>query len=195
MTVNAVNNSMRQPGLCPTLCIFGVIPRPSRNNFAASKADKSRAIGQAMNKKQKYHNHQKINLGLRYKCPFGNGQSDLRRLSYGKKFLVERQGTRKWEGLFKFINMESETVCLQLHYEREIFRSHMVSPYRSPRNVTAFAEQMNTTYRSPNVFYSESVAYVSQLGRTLFPKTIFTNVFHFNATENHKYDNFQKKRN
>lgn len=47
---------------------------------------------------------------------------------------------------------------------------------------------MNTYYNSPNIFCSQAVANVSQLGKILFAETISANALHFKAIEDHKFD-------
>lgn len=74
----------------------------------------------------KEHAKRKIAFGLKYRGPYGKEQTDLDKLTFGAPILIYRHKSGKWEGPFKFISKENETVCAQLPHGRKIFSSHVV---------------------------------------------------------------------
>jgi hypothetical protein len=68
----------------------------------------------------------RIAFGLKYRGPFGNERTDLTSLVFGTPVRVYREGTKTWEGPFKFISVDGDTVCVEVPSGRRIFRSNVV---------------------------------------------------------------------
>lgn len=56
---------------------------------------------------------------------------ELQKLPAGAPFLVWRESSKCWEEPFKFINIEGETVVVQLPHGRKIFRSTVIKSNNS----------------------------------------------------------------
>lgn len=128
MAVHCVNNTMGPEGLCPSLCVFGALPRPARSIPAPTQLVRAKAMDEAMDLIAKEQAKRKLTFGLKYRGPFGKERKDLDNLRFGSPILIFRQKSGKWEGPFKFVSKENETVCAQLPYGRRIFSSHVVKP-------------------------------------------------------------------
>ena len=140
MAVAAVNNTVGPEGLCPTLCVFGVLPRPARTTFAPNQISRAKAIDSAAEQVQKFQTKQKVKLGRKHRGPYPGERHDLECLKYGDEVLVFRQKSKTWEGPFKFVSLEGETVCISLPHGRKIFRSNAVKPYPSSEIVSNHAD-------------------------------------------------------
>jgi hypothetical protein len=88
-----------------------------------TQLDRARAIDHALDAVKKTQAEAKIAFGLRYKGPFGNEREDLTSLVFGAPVRVYREGTKKWEGPFKFVSVDGNTACVELPSGRKIFRS------------------------------------------------------------------------
>ena len=55
LAVSATNNTVGPEGLCPTLCVFGSIPRPARKSIAIDQLSRAKAIDNAIKEVDKYH--------------------------------------------------------------------------------------------------------------------------------------------
>ena len=71
LAVKAVNDTIGPEGLCPTLLVFGALPRPARNLPASTQLARSDALEQAMKAVEKEHAHRKVQFGLNYKGLIG----------------------------------------------------------------------------------------------------------------------------
>lgn len=131
MAVHCVNSTIGPEGLCPTLCVFGAIPKPARNCPAPQQIERARAIDDAIREVEREQTKRKVTFGLRYRGPYGKERSDLDNLHFGAPVRVYRPKTDIWEGPFKFIWKDNETVCVQLPNGRKLFRSHVVKHDRS----------------------------------------------------------------
>lgn len=131
MAVFAVNSTIGPEGLCPCLCVFGAIPSPLRHVPAPTQMARAEAIDEAVSAVQKHHARAKVQFALKYRGPFGKEHGDLDSMQFGAKVLVYRETTSKWEGPFKFIFKDGETVVVELKHGRRIFRSTVVKPYVS----------------------------------------------------------------
>lgn len=128
MAVHSVNNTVGPKGLCPNLCVFGAIPRPARNIPAPQQLAGAQAIDAAMDEVAREQMKRKLAFALKYCGPYGKERSDLDALAFGQPVRVYRQKSKRWEGPFKFISKEGDTVCVQFLLGRRIFRSHVVNP-------------------------------------------------------------------
>lgn len=126
MAIYCVNNTVGPEGLCPTLCVFGAIPRPLRQMPAPSQIHRARAIDNAMKEVQKHHAQRKVSFGLKYRGPYRREREDLDKLHIGAPVRVFRETSKTWQGPFKFVSKDGDTVVVQLPHGRQIFRSHVV---------------------------------------------------------------------
>ena len=132
LSVKAVNDTTGPEGLCPTLLVFGAIPKPARNTPSPTQIERAKSIEDAMTEVSKVHARTRLQFGMKYKGPVGGEKHDLDNLFPGSLVLVYRNTTKSWEGPYKFIDKEGETVCVQLPHGRRIFRSKAVKPAPVP---------------------------------------------------------------
>ena len=128
IAVKAVNDTLGPESLCPTLLVYGAIPRPLRRTPAETQLRRAEALEAAMKAVQKEQAKRKIAFALRH--PGGpkakEHDSELERLPAGAPVLVYRENSKKWEGPHLFINVDGSTVVVQTPSGRKIFRSHVV---------------------------------------------------------------------
>lgn len=128
LAVKAVNDTLGPEGLCPTLLVYGSIPRPLRRTPAETQIRRAEALDMAMKLVQKEQAKRKIALAMRH--PGGpkakEHEAELQRLPAGAPVLVNREKTKRCEGPFLFINVEGSTVVVQTPSGRKSFRSHVV---------------------------------------------------------------------
>jgi len=135
MAVHCVNNTVGPEGFCPTMCVFGAMPRPARETPAPEQLERAKAIDSAMKAVQKDQAKRRIQFALKYRGPYGKERTDLDCLHFGARVRVFRDTSKTWEGPFKFISKEGETVCVQLPHGRRIFRSHVVKSVKPENEV------------------------------------------------------------
>jgi len=139
MAVHCVNNTVGPEGFCPTMCVFGAMPKPARNTPAPDQLARANAIDEAMKVVQKEQASRRVQFALKYRGPYGKEQTELDNLHYGAPVRVYRDVSKTWEGPFKFVSKEGETVCVQLPHGRRIFRSHVVKsvkPDETPKDTS-----------------------------------------------------------
>lgn len=129
MAVKSVNDTIGPEGLCPTLLVFGAVPRPARVSPSPDQIDRAKAVENAMKAVEKEHARRKVLFGQRHRGPYGRERLDLMKLPHGADVLIFREKQKKWTGPHKFISIEGDTVVVQLPHGRKIFRSHVVKPY------------------------------------------------------------------
>ena len=135
MAVHCVNATTGPEGICPTMCVFGSIPRPLRKTTTPDQLTRSRAIDKAMEVVQREQTKRRVSFGLGYRGPYGKERLDLDQLQFGAPVRVFRETTKKWEGPYKFVNKFGETVTVQLPQGRRIFRSHVVRPVKNTDDI------------------------------------------------------------
>lgn len=130
LAVFAVNCMIGPEGLRPALLVIAAIPRPTRTSPAPSQLERAKRIGRIMNKVAKEQARRKIVSGLKYEegRKGKKHSATLRKLLSGSPVLAYRTVRKRWEGLFKLISIEGETVVLQLDKGRGMFRSSCVKP-------------------------------------------------------------------
>lgn len=149
MGVKACNDVVGPEGLCPTLRVFGSIPRPARKAPAADKLHRERILDQAMDAVLKEQAERRISFGLKhsYGSKGVETSEELRTLPSGALVYVYRQKSKPWEGPFTFIEISGETVVIQTNAGRKIFRSTVVKPARN-------SELKDNSDINPEAFYS-----------------------------------------
>lgn len=147
MAVKSVNDTIGPEGLCPTLLVFGAIPRLASRQPATSQLARAKAIDKAMDAVHKEQCKRKVAFGLKKIChPIGNESSEkLRQLPAGSPVLVYRNKTKGWEGPFTFIHIQGETAVIQLPSGRKIFRSNVIKPITESTFKDATNISNNTT--------------------------------------------------
>ena len=128
--VFCVNSTVGPEGLCPMLCVFGAMPHPARGKSAPEQIERAKAIDAAMKEVERDHAKRKLSFAARYRGPYGKESCELDELHFGAPILVYRKTSSTWEGPFRFISKEGETVCVQLPRGRKIFRSNVVKPFK-----------------------------------------------------------------
>lgn len=129
LAVKAVNDTFGPEGLIPTLLVFGAIPRPARTEPAQCQLERAKALDAGMDHVRKEQASRRIAFGLKSKGSFGvDNSEEHRKLPAGAPVLVYRQKSKDWEGPFNFIEIQGETVTVQLPSGRKIVRSHVVKP-------------------------------------------------------------------
>ncbi len=143
LAVKAVNDCAGPEGLCPTLLVFGTFPRPARNTPSATQIQRARAKDLAIKEVLKEHAKRKVAFGMKhYRGPKGKEyNAELNKLPAGAPVYVYRDRSKSWEGPFPFLNIDGETVVVQLPKGRKLFRSCVVKPkYRSHLNEVFYCE-------------------------------------------------------
>lgn len=128
MALKAVNDTIGPEGLCPTLLVYGSLPRPPRQTPSETQLQKARAIDSCMDTVRKIQTRKRIEFGLKHR---GSGKAHensykLRLLPAGSPVYVYRTKSKIWEGPYPFIQIEGHTVAVQLPSGRKIFCSHVV---------------------------------------------------------------------
>lgn len=131
MAVHAVNCTVGSEGLCPTLLVFGALPRPIRTKPSPQQLRRAEIIEQAMTLVAKIQAQRSISYGLQQNMgPKGVDQSkELRKLPAGSLVLVYRTKSKQWEGPHMFISIDGETATVQTSRGRKIHRSNCVRPW------------------------------------------------------------------
>ena len=97
-----------------------------------------------------------MQFALRYKGPYGKERQDLDKLNFEASVRVYREKSREWNGPFKFISKEGETIVVQMPHGRRIFRSNVL------RSVLD-GEQEETSQDVINVMFgAEDHVYINQ---------------------------------
>lgn len=63
----------------------------------------------------------KVSFARKYKGPFGNEQQHLDKLNFGATVRVFNETSRTWEGSFKLVSKNEETLCVKLSHGRRLF--------------------------------------------------------------------------
>lgn len=124
--IYCLNNMMGPEGLCPSLCVFGTLPKPVRPQPCPNQLRRAKCIDNTITMLEKDYGTRKLNFAQKYRGPFGRERDDLQNLPFGSPVRVYRPKSNEWEGLFKFVSLDGDTVCVQLPHGRRIFRSHVV---------------------------------------------------------------------
>lgn len=134
MALKAVNDTIGPEGLCPTLLVYGALPRHPLSAPNTTQLERAKSMDDAMDSVRKVQAQRRVAFGLRH--PGGpkakENSEELSRLPAGSPVYVYRKTTEKWDGPFPFIHIDGETVVVQLPRGRKIFRSNVVKPQNSP---------------------------------------------------------------
>ena len=163
LAVKAVNDTVGPEGLCPTLLVYGAIPRPPRRTPADTQIERARALDQATKEVQKEQAKRRVAFALRHPCsPKAKEQeAKLEKLPAGAAVLVYRDKTKTWQGPFPFVSIQDNTVVVQLPTGRKIFRSMSVKP--APRTTaTASWQQLHNNTAEESYVLEDGYVPVSQ---------------------------------
>lgn len=95
LAVKAGNDTVGTEGLCPTLLVFGALPRPTKSWPSPTQIERGRAVSKATKEVEKAPTSRNVQFALRYKGPFGNESNDLYLLPHGSDVLIFRDKERK----------------------------------------------------------------------------------------------------
>ncbi|CDF37987.1 unnamed protein product [Chondrus crispus] len=147
MALKAVNDTIGPEGLCPTLLVYGALPRHPLSAPNTSQLERAKSMDDAMDSVRKVQAQRRVAFGLRH--PGGpkakENSEELSRLPAGSPVYVYRNTTEKWDGPYPFIHIDGETVVVQLPRGRKIFRSNVVKPQtrHHSRKKTSKGAQLN----------------------------------------------------
>lgn len=135
LAVKAVNDTIGPEGLCPTLLVFGAIPKPPRLGRAETQVQRARALDKALDAVHKEQSKRRIAFALKHPCsPKAKENEDiLEKLPSGSPVLVYRMTSKKWEGPYPLVHVYGRTAVIQLPRGRKIFRSTAVKSAKGVR--------------------------------------------------------------
>lgn len=115
MAFYAVNSTMGPEGLVPMLLVFGALPRPARTTPAPTQLHRQRFIEEAKKTVSTEQAKRWLSFALRH--PSGPKAKEvsarLRSLPPGDDVLVYRTISKRWEGHFKYVSCDGETLVVQ----------------------------------------------------------------------------------
>lgn len=129
LAVFAINCTVRADGLCAALLVFRSLLRTAKTAPAPTQSEKARLVEFAM-KQVKKRQTKRINyLGLRHKGGHEGVKASqvIHQLPDRAPMLVYCSQNKVWEGPFKFILIEGETVRSQTSQRQQLFRSSFVN--------------------------------------------------------------------
>lgn len=128
LAVKCLNDTVGPEGLCPAVLVYGTIPKTARRTPADSQIQRARTIDKARELLLKEFAKRKVAFALRHThSPKRKEQEEeLSKLPFGAPVYVYRDKPKKWEGPFKFVHLDGNTVTVQLPHGRRIFRSTAV---------------------------------------------------------------------
>ena len=131
MAVYATNCTMGPEGLVPMLLVFGALPRPARTTPSPSQLMRQEAMEQAKKAVATEQAKRRLAFALRHPSSPKSKETSLalQNLPSGSLVLVYRTKSKRWEGPFRYISCEGETVVVQLQRGRRIFRTTCVKPW------------------------------------------------------------------
>ena len=134
LAVKSVNDTLGPEGLCPTLLVYGTIPRPPRRTPAETQIRRAEVVSKAMGEVRKEFARRKIAFALKHPraATAQTQDEELRMLPAGSPVRVYRTRTRKWEGPFPLVSVDNGVVVVQLPSGRKLFRSDVVKSTNTP---------------------------------------------------------------
>ena len=153
MATKCVNDTTGPEGLCPTLLVYGTIPRPARRTPAATQIQRADAIRKGMEEVRKVIAKRKISFALKHPCSKEAQEQErrLRLLPAGSPVRVFRTKSKKWEGPFPFISIDDGVAVIQMPRGRKLFRSSAVKPVSAYNPaMPEFIAQQDTTEDTEN---------------------------------------------
>jgi len=88
-----------------------------------------------MNAVEKDQAKRHVQFPMKYRAPYGKERTDLDGLHFGAPVLVFHDTSKNWEGPFKFVSKEGETVWVEYIHGRRIFRPHVVKTVKAQNAV------------------------------------------------------------
>lgn len=128
MTVKAVNDTAGPDGLVPTLLVFGAFSRMTSSDLPTpSTIPLAKAIRKAVEEVSKLHAQRQITDALSTR--HGPRTHNTLRVPIGGDVLVWRIHKKKRTGPYKLLDVNNETVTIQLPHGPTQFKSTSVKPY------------------------------------------------------------------
>lgn len=123
MAVKFVNDTIGSEGLCPTLLVYGAIPRPPRKTPADSQMCRAKTIDAASDAVQKEQAKHRLAFALKHTKGTKSKEQEgvLHKQPSDTSVLVYRQKAKGWEGPFPLVTMNDRTAVIQLPSGRKIF--------------------------------------------------------------------------
>ena len=142
LAVKCINDTVGPEGLCPTMLVFGTIPRPPRRTPAPTQLQRASVIEKCMSEVRKEFCKRKLAFALRHprNAAAQDQERRLQKLPSGSPVLVYRTKSRKWEGPFRLVSTDDGTAVVQLKNGRKIFRTSAVKPVNGPLDTSAHDE-------------------------------------------------------
>lgn len=131
MSVYAANATMGPEGLFPMLLVFGALPRPARSFPSITLATATSKGYRGSPEIGKLRAGEKAHLIFLTPPRRAEGErksEQLMNLPEGSPVLLFKTEYKRWEGSYKFVSLESETVIIQLYRDHKIFRSTCFKP-------------------------------------------------------------------
>lgn len=66
----------------------------------------------------------KVSFAAKYRELYGGEQSELDALYFGAPVRIYQATSKRWEGPFKFVSKDEETVCVEITQCRKLFRAY-----------------------------------------------------------------------
>lgn len=128
LAVKSMNDTVGPEGLCPTLLVFGALPRAAKRQPASSQLERAKALDGARQEVLQEYAKRKISFAMKHTGAPKAKEHDaaLHNLPYGAPVYVYRDKPANWTGPFPFIQIDGSTVVVQLPHGRRIFRSTAV---------------------------------------------------------------------
>lgn len=124
-------NTVGPVGLCPTLIVFGTLPRPIRTRRSPKQIENSRNIDKSMPAAPVEQEGRIISFALtqKYGPKAIEPSKELRKFPARSLVLVYRTMSNKWEGLHMSVSIEGDTVIVKTFHGRKIHRSKCRRPW------------------------------------------------------------------
>lgn len=123
MAVFAVNCTFGLECLCTALLVFGANPRPALTMPVPSQLEQAKVIDCAMEGTAKEQARRKMAHGLKH-TKEKKGLETSRKLIHlyaGSLVLVYQTKRKEWEGSFKFMHIDGDTVIVEMNNGRRLF--------------------------------------------------------------------------
>lgn len=128
--IKSLNESVGPDVLVPTLLVYGALPKlgfPS-DKPAPDVHPRAIAVRKASDEMLRYFAKRQLSSGLASRN--GPGVTDVHKAPLGSKVLVYRTKSKSWEGPFRLLNLDRETVSVQCPDGPKQFRSTVVKFFK-----------------------------------------------------------------
>lgn len=128
MAIKACNDTAGPDGIVPTLCVFGAYPRMTwMDGPAPTAARRAESVRKAMEFIRKDHSKRQVQDALRMRN--GPKSGHMLDVPIGSKVLVWRKHMKKWTGPWQMVDVDKETVTVQVGNRQVKFRATIVKRF------------------------------------------------------------------